>query len=208
MRLRAPSRRPALPGRLAAVAFVLLAGGCSGLSRNLAGAEAGRGEGWTRVEDVPELRQTGQHDCGAAALAMVLRHHGKAVTPAEIWAASPPPPGRGLRADALRAYARGQGLQAFLIEGRPDDLEREVSRGRPVLVGVVKGRGERTYPHYEVVVGIQRRRGRILTLDPARGAQERSARDFAKEWAAAGRLALVVLPAPSPSASAAASASR
>jgi ABC-type bacteriocin/lantibiotic exporter with double-glycine peptidase domain len=185
--------RPALPVRLT-LAVCLVAGGCSSVSREVAWSGAAPRDGWTRVENVAEVRQTSRQGCGAAALAMVLGHWGLPVTQAEIWAASPPPPGQGLRADALRDFARGQGLQAFLVEGQVGDLEHEVGRDRPVLVGVVKRQGRRAYPHYEVVVGIDRRRQRVLTLDPARGARERSLERFGAEWAAAGRLTLVVFP--------------
>jgi ABC-type bacteriocin/lantibiotic exporter with double-glycine peptidase domain len=173
----------------------LLASGCySSLSRNLADPDAARADGWAQVENVPEVRQSGEHDCGAAALAMVLGHWGRQVTPEAIWAAGPPPPGHGLRADALRDFARREGLQAFLVEGSPADLDLEVGRDRPVLVGVVKRQGRRAYPHYEVVVGINRKRQRILTLDPARGPRESSLKRFSAEWAEAGRLTLVVFP--------------
>jgi ABC-type bacteriocin/lantibiotic exporter with double-glycine peptidase domain len=194
VRTAAPTGRPALRGCVV-LAVCLLASGChSSVSRNLADPEAARADGWARVENVPEVRQSGREDCGAAALAMVLGHWGRRVTPGEIWAASPPSQGRGLRADALRDFARREGLQAFLVEGQPADLDRELGRDRPVLVGVVKRKGRRAYPHYEVVVGINRKRQRILTLDPARGARENSLKRFTEEWAAAGRLTLVVFP--------------
>lgn len=199
MRTGAAKGRVAAPPRLAIVACLLLAGGCASVSRNVTGAEAGRGDGWTRVENVAEVRQSSRQGCGAAALAMVLGHWGHRVTQAEIWAASPPPRGQGMRADALRDFARGRGLEAFLVEGRDADLEREVGRDRPVLVGVVKRQGRRAYSHYEVVVGIDRGRQRILTLDPARGARESSLERFSAEWSAAGRVTLVVFPrAPAP----------
>lgn len=186
-------------GRAALLLVSLLAAGCASTGRSVSLASAARGDGWSRVENVAEVRQSSADGCGAAALAMVLGHWGRPVSQEEIRAASPPPPGQGMRADTLRDLARAQGLQAFLVEGRPGDLEREVGRDRPVLVGVVKRQGRRAYPHYEVVVGYNRERRRIVTLDPARGARERSMERFAEEWAAAGRLALVVFPgAPAP----------
>jgi ABC-type bacteriocin/lantibiotic exporter with double-glycine peptidase domain len=193
VRTGAPSGPPAVPGRLALV-VCLLAGGCSSLSRNLTGAEAARADGWTRVENVVEVRQSSRDGCGAAALAMVLGHWGRQVTQDEIRAASPPAEGHGMPADSLRDFARRQGLQAFLVEGQTDDLDREVGRDRPVLVGVVKRKGRRAYSHYEVVVGVNRERQRILTLDPARGPRETSLKRFTEEWIAAGRLTLVVFP--------------
>jgi hypothetical protein len=103
-------------------------------------------------------------------------------------------PERGIKAATLRELALGQGLRAFLIEGRLSDLEHELGRKHPILVGVMKRYRQRVFPHYEVVVGINRRERRILTLDPAHGLRENSNEGFAAEWAAAGNLALIVFP--------------
>ena len=117
----------------------------------------------------------------------------------DITAANPPVPERGIRAAALRDFARRQGLQAFIVEGQLADLDRELARRRPVLVGVMKRYGGRAYPHYEVVVGVSRRQRRILTLDPAHGLRVNSREGFAAEWTAAGRLTLIVFPRAAPS---------
>jgi ABC-type bacteriocin/lantibiotic exporter with double-glycine peptidase domain len=151
-------------------------------------------DGWNRVEGVPPVRQVAREDCGAAALAMVLGYWGLPVTRDDIKAANPPAPERGIKAAALREFARGQGLQAFIIQGELADLDRELARRRPVLVGVMKRTSRRAYPHYEVVVGISRGTQRILTLDPAHGLRVNSREGFAAEWNAAGRLTLIVFP--------------
>jgi len=52
------------------------------------------------------------------------------------------------------------------------------------------------YAHDEVVVGMSRRTGRILTLDPGSGLRVDSREGFAAEWAAAGQVALIVYPRP------------
>jgi len=145
------------------------------------------------------VRQIAREDCGAAALAMVLGYWALPVTRADISAAHPPAPEGGIRAAALRDFARRQGVEAFLIEGELADLDRELARHRPVLVGVMKRYGGRVYPHYEVVVGVSRRQRRILTLDPANGLRVNSREGFTAEWTAAGRLTLIVFPRAAPS---------
>jgi ABC-type bacteriocin/lantibiotic exporter with double-glycine peptidase domain len=193
VRARTATARPARAAL--ALGVCLVAGGCaSGAAHRGGGTGDPRGGGWTRVDQVPVLRQTSSDGCGAAALAMVLGYWERDVAQEEIRAASTAGLGEGIRADALRDFARGQGLQAFLIEGDAADLERELGRSRPVLVGVVKRQGRRAYPHYEVVVGIDRERRRVVTIDPARGQRERKLDRFVEEWAAAGRLTLVVFP--------------
>jgi hypothetical protein len=112
----------------------------------------------------------------------------------DIQAANPTPPGRGIRAGALRDFARQQGLQAFLIQGQFEDLDRQLRRHRPVLVGLRKHFQGRTVAHYEVVVGIHRQQQRILTLDPAHGLRVNSREGFAAEWAAAGQVTLIIFP--------------
>jgi ABC-type bacteriocin/lantibiotic exporter with double-glycine peptidase domain len=196
---RAARGRSTPPAGVVLVCGLLAAGCAATLPRDVTRADAAR-TGWTHVAGVPEIRQSSRDGCGAAALAMVLGHLGRPFREDEIRAATPAAPGEGIRADALREFARGQGLQAFLVEGRPADLDRELGRSRPVLVGVVKRKGRRAWPHYEVVVGVNRERGRILTLDPARGRRERDLEDFEREWAAAGRLTLVVFPPRAPAA--------
>jgi ABC-type bacteriocin/lantibiotic exporter with double-glycine peptidase domain len=150
------------------------------------------------VEGVPTVRQLAREDCGAAALAMVLGYWELPVTREDISAANPPAPDRGIRAVALRDFARRRGLHAFLIEGEIADLNRELARHRPVLVGLMKRYGGRVYPHYEVVVGVSHQEQRVLTLDPAHGMRVNSREGFAAEWTAAGRLTLIVFPFPRP----------
>ncbi len=189
--MRLPDR---CPGRLALVGLVLASGCYLGSARTTTPSQLAREGGWQVVEAVPDVRQVTREDCGAAALAMVLQRWGYPVTGAEVVAANPPAPERGIPAAALRDFARRKGLQAFLIQGRQGDLDREIQRHRPVLVGMMKRYLFRYYPHYEVVVGINRQRQRILTLDPAHGLRVNSRDGFATEWARADQLALIVFP--------------
>ena len=196
-----PTRAPAARARFLALVGCVLASGCYlGSARTATPADlASPDDSWNLVENVRPVRQIAREDCGAAALAMVLGYWALPGTRDDIAAANPPAPERGIRAAALRDFARRQGLQAFVIKGELADLDREITRHRPVLVGVMKRYGGRVYPHYEVVVGMSRRQGRILTLDPAHGLRVNSREGFTAEWLAAGRLTLIVFPRPAPS---------
>ena len=186
--------RARCPTQLALLGCVLASGCYLGSARSTTPAELAREGGWEVVEAVPDVRQVAREDCGAAALAMVLGHWGHPVTSDEVAATDPPTRERGMTAAALREFAHRKGLEAFLIQGQPSDLDREIGRHRPVLVGVMKRYLFRYYPHYEVVVGINRQRQRILTLDPAHGLRVNGQDGFATEWARAGQLALVIFP--------------
>ena len=185
---------------LALIGCVLASGCYHGSARTATPADlADQPDGWNLVEGVPPVRQIEREDCGAAALAMVLGYWGLPITRDAISAANPAAPDHGIRAAALRDFARRRGLQAFIVEGQLADLDRELGRHRPVLVGVMKRYGQRLYPHYEVVVGMSRRDQRVLTLDPAHGLRVNSREGFTAEWTAAGRLTLIVFPRAAPS---------
>jgi ABC-type bacteriocin/lantibiotic exporter with double-glycine peptidase domain len=172
----------------------LLAGCYTGSARSVSPLDVARDPGWLLVPGVSFHGQRGDDDCGAAALSMVLRYWGLAVTPEQITSARPPAPDgrRGLRAGELRDFSRTRGLQAFVVRGQLTDIAGELQRARPVIVGLGKPHGAELLGHYEVVVGLHRARRRILTLDPAHGWRENSLEGFAGEWAPAQQLLLVV----------------
>lgn len=168
--------------------------GCySGSAHTVSAGDVAREQGWELVSQVPLIRQSSEHRCGAAALAMVLGRWGIESSESEIFRAGATDD-QGIAAGVLRDLARQKGLRAFLIQGEEADLVREVERDRPVLVGLVQHYIIRSYAHYEVVIGVNRRTRRILMLDPGRGMREDHLDSFATEWGGAGRLALVIGP--------------
>ncbi|HSS39977.1 MAG TPA: cysteine peptidase family C39 domain-containing protein, partial [Polyangia bacterium] len=119
---------------------------------------------WKFVRGVPFIAQREDSDCGPAALAMVLSHFGVKTSLAEVAGLSPPDK-VGVRAGGLRDVARAKGMEAFVVEGTFNDLIDQLSRDRPVLVGLAKPIiGGRALAHYEVVVGIDRADKKIVTL--------------------------------------------
>ncbi len=144
---------------------------------------------WMQIPGLTLVRQTGPSDCGAAALATILPHYGR---PAIQTAALAPSPEQGIPAGRLRDAVRAQGLKAFLIEGKLEDLTNEIGHGRPVLVGVLRVVGRRGYPHYEVVAGINATRGQVLLADPAQGWRIETVESFTARWAPTRQLTLVI----------------
>jgi ABC-type bacteriocin/lantibiotic exporter with double-glycine peptidase domain len=157
-------------------------------------ANIDRQEGWTRVPNVPVIRQESEHECGVAALAMILGRWGVAA-PASALRSSLPRSDHGIQARALREAARDRGFHAYIVSASQADLVREVRAQRPVLVGLVQRySGNKALTHYVVVVGLNEARRRVLMLDPGRGPREDDQASFDREWQDAGRLALVVAP--------------
>jgi predicted double-glycine peptidase len=151
--------------------------------------------GWLLVREVPMVAQRARADCGAAALAMVLRYWQPTTSNDTVrsWIGAVDEQ-KGVAAGRMRSVARDQGMDAFLIQASFEDLVHEVGKQRPVIVGVVQVAGRRAYPHYAVVVGINARTRRVLTADPSEGWQEEAFDRFEARWQAARRLALVVFP--------------
>jgi predicted double-glycine peptidase len=173
----------------------LAASACSpylGSARDVAPETVRRERGWLVVEDVPVVRQRSEHDCGAAALAMVVRHFEPAAAASDPFFTQPAD--RRISAQDLRDHARALGFDAFVVEGWPDDLVRELKQGRPAIVGVAKPTVEGAVAHYQVVVGIHPESKRIAVIDPAEGWRQNTYEGFVREWQASGRVLLVVIP--------------
>ena len=193
-----PKTATAMCSTRAVLLLVVFVAGCyQGSARSVSLTDVAKQPGWVLVDGMSVVRQNGAHDCGPAALAMVLARWGIADSAPEIRKAVAAPDtggdSPGVSAGALRDFVRHKGLQAFLISGVQADLERELGVDRPVLVGLLQRySGNRVYAHYEVVVGINPRRRRVLLMDPGSGPREDDLGAFESEWAGAGRLTLVV----------------
>ncbi|HVU05776.1 MAG TPA: cysteine peptidase family C39 domain-containing protein [Polyangiaceae bacterium] len=159
--------------------------GCAayhGAAKTVQPSEALHDGDWTFIPHFPRVMQESTYDCGAASLAAVLRFWGKPTTPREV-AALANQRGKMSAADLERA-AKASGLSAFAFYGTMKDLVYELSRGRPVIVGLGKAyETNRAIAHYEVVLGWERREKKLLLLDPGRGFQVDHVDTFAKEWA-------------------------
>lgn len=156
-------------------------------------AELHRCCGATAVAGVPFVAQVGREECGSAALAMIFGYWRIEASEADVRAACPAAPAVGTTATTLRDHSRARGLPAWLICGEVADLEHELARGRPVLVGLLQAWSDATWSHYAVVVGVSRANDCVITLDPARGWQKYALAGFLDEWEPAGRLAMVFL---------------
>jgi ABC-type bacteriocin/lantibiotic exporter with double-glycine peptidase domain len=181
-------------GAVALVAVCSMAAGCGymGSAKAIDPEQFDLDPGWISVKDIQLQRQVSDNDCGAASLAMVLTHWGLPATPQEITAACPPSE-QGNRAGSLRDLVRNRGLKGFLIHGTLDDLNKELSAKRPVVVGLVKPYINGGMTHYEVVVAINPWKKLVATLDPARGPRQNTYEGFLQEWEPAGSLTLVVI---------------
>ena len=148
---------------------------------------------WLRAAETPVVKQRQMADCGLAALAMVAGAWGRQWTIDDL-ARRLPPGKKGIKLRNLRDLARARGLEAFAIKASTKDLQHELGKGRPVLLGLMLPHDRKTNrSHYEVAIAINTKDGTVITIDPATGEwMRRSPQVFDIEWKAAGYAALVV----------------
>lgn len=149
---------------------------------------------WLRASATPVVKQKTQVDCGLAALAMVAGAWGQSWTVDDL-RRDVKMSANGAKLGALRDAARARGLEAYVIAGKHEDLERELTKGRPVMLGLqLPFEQDRALHHYEVVVAMNPRDGTVVTLDPATGKYlQRTKAVLEKEWKPVGYPTLVVV---------------
>ncbi|HTL35372.1 MAG TPA: cysteine peptidase family C39 domain-containing protein [Kofleriaceae bacterium] len=148
---------------------------------------------WYQAAETPVVLQKQMTDCGLAALAMVAGAWGRHWSIDDL--AHRVPPGKhGVKLGTLRDLARSRGLEAYAIKANRQDLQTELSAGRPVLLGLILPHDrKRNRSHYEVAIAMNRADGTVITIDPATGEwMRRSPAVLDLEWKAAGYAALVV----------------
>lgn len=177
----------------ALLALLLLTGsGCAVHgSRSFDSHKLSAESGWVVATDVPLVRQRTENDCGAAALGMVFAHwKAEGFDPAAQ-------PDERMKAGDMRDLAKAHGLQAFLVTSSIAEIETQLAKNRPLIVGLVKKRrGAASLTHYEVVVAFHPQEKRVVTLDPAHGWRQTSVENFLLEWEPTKRLALITFPPP------------
>ena len=184
-------RAPVLTGVF--VWAVLLLGGCATPQVAMLDAR------WptelpARVElaDVPFFPQE-DYECGPAALAMVANAAGVDVTPEALVDQVYLPGRKGSLQPEMLAATRRQGLLAYPLKPKVEDILREVAAGHPVLV--FQNLAFSIYPvwHYAVVMGFDRER-HVLLLHSGRTARmEISLFAFERTWARGQYWAMLAL---------------
>jgi ABC-type bacteriocin/lantibiotic exporter with double-glycine peptidase domain len=152
------------------------------------------GAGWYTAPATQVVRQQNETDCGLAALAMVASAWGRHWSVADL-DHQLPPSAKGVKLGDLRDLARARGFEAYAIAGTTADLTRELSHGRPVVLGLMLPYDRtRNASHYEVAVAVHPGDGAVVTIDPATGEwRQRSRQVLDVEWKAAGFATLVVV---------------
>ncbi|MFZ0337350.1 MAG: C39 family peptidase [Terracidiphilus sp.] len=150
--------------------------------------------------DVPFVEQQ-KNGCGAASIAMVMQYweqrQGQSklpeAEPSQIFRALYSAPAHGIYASAMVSYFQQNGYRAFALTGAWADIDRELQKGRPLIVALKPG--SNTSLHYVVVVGLNEQQQFVLVNDPAqRKLLSEGQSQFDREWKAAGYWTLLAVP--------------
>jgi ABC-type bacteriocin/lantibiotic exporter with double-glycine peptidase domain len=151
--------------------------------------------------DVPFIAQS-KNGCGSASIAMVMDYWNKktgqaaspAVDAAKIQQALYSPKDEGIPARAMQRYFEESGYRTFAFVGDWNELQRHLSRGRPLIVSL-KASGPRGPLHYVVVAGIDSAQDYVYVNDPAQQKMLRLSREgFESEWSATHYWTLLAVP--------------
>ena len=166
--------------------------GCATPSLDTIRADAERGRGHL-VSTVPFVAQE-DHQCGPAALAMVLRYYGLPADPEAIARTLYIPSLGGTLNLELELHARRLGFRARSFAGTFEVLKAEVARDRPLVVFQDLGAGGVAIPHFAVLVGYDDAAGVVVLHSGTTAYRVESYGQFERTWAARGRWTLLVTP--------------
>lgn len=149
--------------------------------------------------DVPFVKQE-KDGCGAASIAMVMQYWSRqqqrpdiGADPVEIQRTLYSRESHGIYASDLQHYFQDHGFQTFAFAGNWDNLQRQLAQGRPLIVALKTAHDAE---HYVVVAGIEGDHSVILVNDPAeRKLLKEEWSSFERQWSAAGKWTLLVVPA-------------
>jgi ABC-type bacteriocin/lantibiotic exporter with double-glycine peptidase domain len=157
--------------------------------------------------DIPFVKQE-KDGCGAASIAMVMQYwQAQQGQPAndtsdafQIQRTLYSAKAHGIYASDMERYFQEKGFRTFTIRGEWEDLEQHLRKGRPLIVAlkpVVLKPSSGAALHYVVVTGLGPEV--VMVNDPAeRKLMQQDRPSFEREWSAAGKWTLLVLPQSQP----------
>jgi hypothetical protein len=131
------------------------------------------------------------HQCGPAALAMVLSAAGRPTHPDELTDQVYIPDRKGSLQAEMLAAPRRSGLVSHVIEPDMSALQREIDAGTPVLVLQNLGLSGLPQWHYAVVIGYELKGQQIVLRSGRSERLSMPVRQFNRTWRRSGRWAMV-----------------
>ncbi len=186
--------RPGTPARAGVLLFVVLwLAGCATpqVDRLVSGPPQDLAPG-IELEKTPFFPQE-DYQCGPAALATVLVHAGVEATPEALVPQVYIPERRGSLQAEMLAAARRNGLVAYVLAPRLEDVLRELAAGHPVIV--LQNLSLEWMPiwHYAVVVGFDIAREEMVLRSGVTRRLTMTMTQFERTWARGKHWAMVAM---------------
>lgn len=178
---------------IAGVFFLICLGGCATpQTQSLLNGHSGKLPMQVELDSVPFYPQE-IHQCGPAALAMAMNAGGIKVTPQELSPQVYLPGLSGSLQVELLSSTRRNGMLAYELSPKLEDILAEVAGGTPVLV--LQNLALRWYPmmHYAVVVGYDLQRGEVILRSGLQRRQVISFATFEHTWGRSGYWSMLAL---------------
>ena len=174
------------------ICLVSLFAGCAGQAPVLRSALPQDDDSVVELTDTVFFPQK-DYQCGPAALATLVVHAGKEITPDHLAGKIFLPDRRGSLQVELVAASRGYDLIPYVIDPSLAALLTELSAGRPVLVLQNLGLAAFSLWHYAVVIGYDTEEDTMILRSGTVRRQMVSARRFLVSWRQSGAWAMIVL---------------
>lgn len=146
----------------------------------------------TELVDVPFFPQT-EYQCGPAALATVMQYRGIDILPEALTDQVYIPERKGSLQIEMVAATRKQGLMAYPLTPKMEDLLTEVASGNPVLVMQNLGYNWNPFWHYAVVVGFDIDKNELILRSGETERWQTTLQTFERTWARSEYWALVIV---------------
>lgn len=145
------------------------------------------------IKDVPFFSQQ-RYYCGPASLASVMNFYGISVSEEEIAKQVYNPKLNGALSMDMLNYARAKGLDAAYYKGSIEDIKKEISLGRPVIMFLDLGYFFYPVRHYIVAIGYDDKTGYLIAHSGAEKDKTFSYKEIHAAWERTGFGTILITP--------------
>ncbi|MBI3399063.1 MAG: C39 family peptidase [Deltaproteobacteria bacterium] len=145
------------------------------------------------INNIPFFPQQ-RYYCGPASLASVMNFYGISVSEQEIAKEIYIPKLNGALGVDMLNYARAKGFNALYYKGNIEEVKKEISSGRPVILFLDLGYSFYPVRHYIVAIGYNDKTGYLIAHSGAEKDKTFSYREIQTAWEKTGFGTILIAP--------------
>lgn len=145
------------------------------------------------IKDVPFFPQK-RYYCGPSSLASVMNFYGISVSEEAIAKEIYNPKLSGTLAIDMLQYARAKGFNASYYTGSIEEVKKEITAGRPVIMFLDFGYSFYPVRHYMVAIGYDDERGHLIAHSGTEKDKIFSYKEIQTAWEKTGFGTMLILP--------------